>query len=92
MPDLLHAAWIILGVVLFVEFVRQSWRANRCQAQAEQRDAERDAASPDRKTSRSGFEALHHLKRQEDVAQLWAWSFRILAAILATAWAYLTWN
>ncbi len=88
----LHAAWIILGVVLFVEFVRQSWRANRCRAQAEQSDAERDAASPDRRTSRLGFETLHHLKRQEDCARVRAWVYRVIAAIIGTIWVVLLWN
>ena len=92
MLDLLHAAWILLGVILFVEFVRQSWRADRCRSQAEQRDAERNAASPDRKTSRAGFETLHHLKRQESIAQLWAWAFRGIAAITAATWIFLTRN
>lgn len=92
MMDILHGAWIILGVVLFVELVRQSWRANRCRAQARQCDAERDAASPDRKTSRLGFETLHHLRRQEDHARLWAWAYRMMAVVVVTVWVALAWK
>ncbi|MFN8946978.1 MAG: hypothetical protein ACK5YG_04600 [Alphaproteobacteria bacterium] len=78
-------ALLMLTVVLLVELMRQSWRANRCKALAEQRKAEADTHSHDHHVAEGALRRISEIASREERTRILAIVLRFTSLGMAVA-------
>jgi hypothetical protein len=85
MPTVTNIALLMLAVVLLVELMRQSWRANRCKSLAEQRKAEADTHSRDHHVAEVALRRIGEIASREERTRILAIVLRVTSLSLAVA-------